>query len=613
MRRSALALLLALITSGAAVAQVGPRHGLSAFGDLKYPPGFRHFDYVNPAAPKGGEIRTWELDTFDNLHPLVQKGVSAAGSNRTQGEDWLFESLMQRAIDEPDAMYGRLAESVELGPDRAWAAFNINPAARWHDGTPVTAQDVEFTFNAVMKDGHPRWRLVYRDVEAVRTEGPRRVVFTFKPGESRRDMPLLVADMPVMSKAWFATRDFSRAQAEQPLASGPYRVDRMVQGRSIAYRRVADWWGRDLPVNVGRYNFDVIRHEYFRDRDIAAEAFFTQEYDFRVDATARHWATLYDDKPPMKQGFIRKEELVDGTPSGVQGWFLNTRRDKFSDVRVREALNLAYDYEWASKTLFYDMYRRTRSMFENSNLAATGLPSAAELALLEPYRAQLPARLFTEEFQNPKTDGSGNNRDNIRRAQRLLAEAGWTVKDGKLVNAKGERFTLEFLMFERSFERITEPYIRNLERLGIAATMRIVDLSTWENRVRGFDFDVVTRRYSMSQTPGVELRSFWGSQGATETGSYNIAGARNPVADALIEKIIAAPDRTTLVTAAHALDRVLMWNWYVVPHWYSGKIRVATWDRFGRPAQQPAYQGSDSLIELMWFDAARNARLPQRQ
>jgi microcin C transport system substrate-binding protein len=612
MHRAGFALLLLLLAPAPGLAQEGVRHGLSAFGDLKYPAGFRHFDYVNPAAPKGGEIRTWELDTFDNLHPLVLKGVPAAGTDRTRGPDWLFESLMQRALDEPDAMYPRVADSVELGPGRAWAAFNINPAARWHDGTPVTAEDMVFTFNAVMKDGHPRWRLVYQDVAGVAAEGPRRVVFSFKPGESRRDLPLLVADMPIMSRAWFASRDFARAQSEQPMASGPYRVERMAQGRNITYRRVADWWGRDLPVNVGRYNFDIIRHEYFRDRDIAAEAFFTQEYDFRVDVTARHWATLYDDKPATKQGFIRKEVLRDGTPSGVQGWFLNARREKFSDPRVREALNLAYDFEWANKNLFYDAYKRTRSMFENSNLAASGPPGAAELALLEPHRAQLPPRLFTQEFQNPRTDGSGTNRENLQRARALLAEAGWNVREGRLVNAKGERFTIEFLMFERSFDRITEPYIRNLERLGIAASMRIVDLSAWENRVRVRDFDIVTRRYAMSQTPGVEMRSFWGSAGADTEGSFNIAGVKHPVVDALVEKIVAAPDRPSLVAAAHALDRVLMWNFHFVPHWYSGSIRVATWDRFGRPERQPEFQGSDSLIELMWFDPARNARLPAR-
>jgi microcin C transport system substrate-binding protein len=610
--RTALAALILAVCAISASAQDGARHGLSAFGDLKYPAGFRHFDYVNPAAPKGGEVRNWELDTFDNLHPLVLKGVPAAGLDRSRGPDWLFESLMQRALDEPDAMYGRLAESVELGPERAWAAFNLNPNARWHDGLPVTADDVVFTFESVMKDGDPRRRLLYQDVAGVRAEGPRRVVFSFKPGESRRDMPLLVADMPVMSRAWFATRDFSRQQAEQPLASGPYRVERIVQGRSIVYRRVENWWGRDLPVNVGRYNFDTIRHEYFRDRDIAAEAFFTHEYDFRVDVTARHWAQMYDDKQPFKQGFIRKDELRDGTPSGVQGWFLNTRREKFADVRVREALNLAYDFEWANKTLFFGLYQRTRSMFANSNLEATGLPTPAEVALLEPFRDKLPPRLFAQDFQNPVTDGAGNPRDNLRRAQALLAGAGWTTKNGKLTNAKGEPFVMEFLMFEKSFDRIIEPYIRNLERLGISASMRIVDLSTWENRVRAHDFDIITRRYAMNQTPGVEMRTFWGSAAADTQGSYNVAGVKNPVVDALVEKIIAATDRQTLVAASHALDRVLMWNFYVVPHWYSGKIRLATWDRFGRPPQQPAYQGSDSLIELMWFDAEKNRRLPAR-
>ena len=612
MRHAALAFATLLLTASPLAAQDGPRHGLSTFGELKYPAGFKHFDYVNPAAPKGGEIRTWELDTFDNFNPLILKGVAAAGADRNQGPDWLYESLMTRALDEPDAMYGRLAETVELGPGRAWAAFNLNPRARFNDGTPVTADDVVFTFTAAIKDGNPRYKLQFEGIESVVAEGPRRVVFRFKPGEARRDLPRMVADMPILPSGFFKDRDFTRTLVEPPPSSGPYRLERADLGRTIVYRRDPNWWGRDLPVNVGRYNFDVIRHEYFRDRDIAAEAFFAGEYDFRVDVTARHWAQLYDTKPAVQKGFIRRDELRDGTSSGVQAFFLNARRGKFSDIRVREALNLAFDFEWQNKNLFFGLYKRMRSMFENSDLAATGLPGPTELALLEPYRASLPPRVFTAEFQSNVTDGSGNLREPLRRAQALLAEAGWTIRDRQLVNARGELFTMEFMMFEPSFQRIIEPYIQNLARLGIKAEMRMIDLTAWRNRERTYDFDVISRRYSMNDTPGSELRNFFGSAAADLAGMYNIAGIKNPAVDALIEKVVAAKSRADLETAVRALDRVLMWNFYVVPHWYSGRIRLATWDRFGRPAEQPKYQGSSDLIELMWTDAEKEKRLPPR-
>jgi len=612
MRLACLAIAACLLVAPPLAAQDGPRHGLSTFGELKYPAGFRHFDYVNPAAPKGGEIRTWEIDTFDNFNPLILRGVAAAGSDRRQGPDWLYESLMTRSLDEPDAMYGLLAESVELGPGRAWAAFNLSARARFNDGTPVTSADVAFTFNAAIKDGNPRYKLQFEGIESIAAEGPRRVVFHFKPGEGRRDLPLQVAEMPILPAAFFKDRDFTRTLTEPPPSSGPYRMERAELGRTIVYRRDPNWWGRDLPVNVGRYNFDVIRHEYFRDRDIAAEAFFAGEYDFRVDVTARHWAQMYDGRPAVQQGFIRREELRDGTPSGVQAFFLNTRRDKFKDIKVREALNLAFDFEWQNKNLFFGLYRRMRSMFENSDLAATGLPGPAELALLEPHRATLPPRVFTAEFQSNVNDASGNLREPLRRAQALLAEAGWTVKDRRLVNATGEQFSIEFMMFEPSFQRIVEPYIQNLARLGIKAEMRMIDLTAWRNRERQYDFDIITRRYGMADTPGAELRQFFGSAAADIQGMYNIAGIKNPAVDALIEQVVAAKSRADMETAVRALDRVLMWNFHVVPHWYSGLVRLATWDRFGRPAQQPRYQSSSTLIELMWTDAEKEKRLPPR-
>ncbi len=604
-----LAGLAAGIIASAATAQpnpVLPKHGLSAFGDLKYPANFSHFEYVNPQAPKGGELRQWQLETYDNLNPLILKGVTA------QTLSLVYQSLMSRAADEPDALYGQIAESVELAPDRAWAAFNINPKARWHDGSPITAGDVVFTFEAVLKDGHPQYQLILHDMESVAAENPRRVLFRFKPSESRRDLPLIVAGIPILAKKWFQGRDFARATIEPPLASGPYRVDRVDAGRSLTFRRVADWWAKDMPANRGMYNFDSVRDDYYRDRDIAAEALFAGEYDYRIEVTARVWATSYDPKPAVQQGRIKREVLPDETPSGVQAFFLNTRRPHLADPRVREALNYAFDYEWMNKTLFYSLYKRNRSMFENSQMAATGLPGADELALLDPYRAQLPPRVFTTEYQPPMSDGSGANRDNLRKAQALLREAGYDIRDGKAY-AKGatEPLTIEFLLYEPSFQRVIGPFAASLQRIGVQSQVRVIDLTAYENRMRSFDYDVILRRFTQPMTPGVEQRNYWGSKAADITGSFNFSGIKNPAIDALIERIVAAKSRPESVTAAKALDRALMWGFYVIPNWYSGTYKLGYWDRFGRPAKKPAYDLG--LLETWWIDEAKDKAIGLRR
>jgi len=610
-RRDALLLLLAAGFGRAAPARAAPeaagqRHGLSAFGDLKYPADLRHFDYVNPNAPKGGELRAWQLDSFDNLNPLILKGVMA------QDLGLAYESLMTRALDEPDAVYGSIADSAELAPDRAWAAFTINPQARWDNGSPITADDVVFTLDAVKKDGHPLYQLILHDVTGASADGPRRVVVRFAETESRRDLPLIVASLPIMSKAWFAGRDFAAPVLEPPPASGPYRITRVDPGRSMVFERVKDWWGRDLPAHRGQHNFDLVREDYYRDRDIAAEAFFAGEYDFREEITARVWATGYQDKPAFKARKIRREVLKDGTPSGVQAWFLNSRRPQLADPRVRHALNLAYDFEWMNKALFYGLYKRTRSMFENSDLAATGLPSPAELKLLEPWRAELPPEVFTTEYQPPATDGSGRNRANLVQALDLLKQAGWQVRDGRLADAAGRPFELEFLLFEPSFQRIVLPFMRNLELIGIRPTIRIVDVSAFENRMRSFDFDVISRRFPQPLTPGVEQRNLWSSASAETVGSSNLSGIRDPAVDDLVEHIVRARDRDELRAATRALDRVLMWGWYVIPHWYSGTVKLAFWDRFGRPDAKPPY--AVGLMETWWVDSGRDKALNlQRQ
>ncbi|MBM3488216.1 MAG: ABC transporter substrate-binding protein [Alphaproteobacteria bacterium] len=598
-RALALALGLAAAATALPAAASGPRHGLSVFGDLKYPAGFAHFDYVNPDAPKGGELRLWGLDSFDTLNPFLLRGVAP------QGIALVFDTLMERAADEPDALYAQVADSVEVGADRRTVAFTINPAARFHDGTPVTAADVVFTFNALVEKGHPQYRILYRDVAAAVAETAMRVRFDFKPGD-HRDLPTRLAGLPVLSAAYYARVKFDETTLQPPMGSGPYRVDKVEPGRSITYRRDPSYWGRALPVNRGRNNFDLVRWDYYRDRDVALEAFFAGAYDFREEFTARSWATQYD-KPPVQRGLIQRDALKDETPSGVQAFFFNLRRDRFKDRRVRQALNLAFDFEWTNKTIFHDLYARTNSMFENSELAATGSPSPAELALLEPFRAQVPPEVFGPAYVAPKTDGRGAMRDSLRDAVRLLREAGWTTKDNALVNAKGERFTIEFLNFEASFNRVIGPYVRNLERLGIAATQRIVDVANYKVRTDGFDFDVIVRRYVQPITPGIEQRNYFGSEFADVPGSLNLAGLKDPAVDALIERVIGARSRPELVAAVRALDRVLMWNAYSVPQWFKGTHHIAFWDKFERPRSKPRYDLG--LVDTWWFAPEKAAQI----
>lgn len=590
----------------ASAAGTGPSHGLSTFGELKYPPDFQHFDYVNPDAPKGGEMRTWALQSFDNFNPLILRGNLAALTSLT------YDSLMTRADDEPDALYGLIAESVERPEDLSWVAFNLNPQARWHDGTPITAEDVIFTFEAIREKGHPSLQLLFSDLETVTAEGAHRVVFTLAPSESRRDLPLAIAAQPIMSKAWFEGRDFAATTMDPPLGSGPYRVGRIDQGRSITYERDPGYWAADLPANRGRYNFDRVRIEYFRDRDIAQQALFAGEFDWRVVNVARDWATGFEGRPPVQAGHVKRIELPDNTPSGVQGLFLNTRRDKLADPRVREALNLAFDFEWMNQSLFYGIYTRMGSMFENSDLRHAGPPDSAELALLEPFRGQIPDEVFEKPYSNPVHGDARATRANLRQAQQLLEQAGWQVRDGKLVDARtGAPFTLEFLLYESLYSRVLNPYIQNLKRLGIEASIRVVDVASFENRVREYDYDAIVRRFAQPMTPGVEQRNIWTSRAADMIGSLNFAGIRSPAVDALVEEIVRAQDRDTLATAVSALDRVLMWGHYAVPQFYSGKFRLAYWDRFGRPEVQPEY--GLGLVDTWWIDPEKDAKLPLRR
>ena len=597
--RCAGAALLALLASQAPAGPVAVSHGVSVFGDLKYGADFAHLDYVNPDAPKGGTLRLWGLDTFETLNPFILKG---------RKETWnalLFDTLMARAFDEPDALYGLVAKEIEIPEAGGWVAFRLRPEARFHDGTPITAGDVAFTFRTLVEKGHPQFRILFRDVAGVEAVGRHRVKFTFGPGR-HRDLPVQLAALPVLSKAYYAGVEFDKTTFTPPLSSGPYRVARAEPGRSVTYERVADYWARDLPINRGRYNFDRIKIDYYRDRDIAFEAVFAGQYDFREEFTSRSWATQYD-KPPVRQGLMVRETLPDETPSGVQAFFFNLRRDKFKDRRVRRALDLAFDFEWTNRNLFFGLYERTNSMFENSPLAAHAPPGAAELALLEPFRGRVPDEVFAAPYRASVTDGSGKIRGELRRATKLLREAGYRVREGVLRSPAGEALEIEFLLFESTFSRVISPYIANLKRLGIEARIRIVDAANFKYRTDHYDFDVIVRRYVQPLTPGLEQRNFFGSASADTPGSFNVGGIRDPAVDALIEKVIGAGTRAELTTAVRALDRVLMWNNYTVPQWFKGVHHIAYWNKFDRPKTKPRF--ARGVVDTWWYNPEKAAAI----
>ena len=579
------------------------QHGIALHGDPKYPANFAHYDYVNPDAPKGGELRLAAIGTFDNLNPYILKGLSAAEASN------VFETLMDSAMDEPFSQYGRLAQSVSVGPDRAWVSYVLRPEARFQDDKPVTPDDVIFSFETLRDKGHPFYRSYYKDVLKAEKTGANEVKFTFK-GTGNTELPLIMGQMPVLSKAFWQGKAFAATTLEPIIGSGPYKISSVNQGRSITYTRVKNWWGENLPVNKGKYNFDTITIDYYRDATVALEALMAGRYDFRLENIAKNWATAYT-SPAVKQGMILKKEVKIEVPSGMQGFVFNTRRAIFKDPRVRQALTLAFDFEWGNKNLAYGAYKRTDSYFANSELASTGLPSQEELALLEPYRGRIPDEVFTQTYAPPKTDGTGDIRDNLRKATALLTEAGWTLKDGKLVDAQGTPFRFEIVESSPMFERWVQPYLRNLERLGITAAFRVVDSSQYQNMINDFDFDMTVSVFSQSLSPGNEQRDYWTSSKADQKGSRNLIGLRNPAVDDLVEKLIHAKDREELKTVAHALDRVLLWGHYVVPHWNSGVYRLAYWDKFGQPAVTPKF-GLDPN-SLWWIDAAKAAKLGDAQ
>ncbi|UZE52309.1 extracellular solute-binding protein [Rhodopseudomonas sp. P2A-2r] len=597
--------------AGVASAQTGggaaSSHGLSIFGDLKYPADFKNFEYVNLTAPKGGIFSTvpsvrafnQSYQTFNSLNAYILKGDGAQGMGLT------FAPLMVRAGDEPDAMYGLVASAVQVSADKLTYRFTLRPEARFHDGSRLTAHDAAFSLTTLKAKGHPLIVQQLRDMTGATATDDATLVVTFADKRGR-DVPLFVAGLPIFSSAYYATRPFDESTMDVPLGSGPYKVGRAEIGRSIEFERVRDWWGADLPVSRGSYNFDRVRYEFYRDREAALQGFSAKNYLFREEFTARLWATAYD-FPAVRDGRIRRETLPDETPSGAQGWFINTRRDKFRDPRMREALTNAFDFEWTNKTIMYGAYERTHSPFQNSDLMAKGPPSPDELKLLEPFRGQVPDEVFGAPYIPPVTDGSGQDRSLLRKAGALLQEAGMPIKDGKRVLPNGEVFRIEFLADEPSLQAHHAPYIKNLGTLGIEASLRIVDPVQYRARVEDFDFDMTIERFSMSATPGDSMRPFFSSQAAKTKGSYNLSGIQNPAIDALIDKILAADDRTELTIACRAFDRVFRAGRYWVPQWYRTSHPVAYWDIFSHPAAPPRYFGGVGAIEFWWSDPNKAA------
>lgn len=561
---------------------VTPQHGIAMHGDPKYPAGFSHFDYVNPDAPKGGILRLAVVaNGFDSFNPFDLRGVAAAGIGT-----YLYDTLLESSDDEAFSAYGLIAESLEVPEDRSYVIFNLRPQARFQDGQPITAKDVEFSFHILTTRGHPFFRNYYAGVSGVAVENPHRIRFDFGATENR-ELPLILGQMPILPAHYWAEREFGDNGLNPPVGSGPYRIGHFEAGRSITYERVPDYWAADLGVRKGRFNFDKIRYDYYTDDTVALEAFKAGNFDFRLESSAKNWATAYKGGK-FDDGTIITDAIEHHRPTGMQAFIYNTRREVFKDPKVRQALAYAFDFEWANKNLFYGQYSRTRSYFENSELASSGLPEGRELEILEPFRKQLPPEVFTRAYEPPRTIGQKGTRANLRRALELLRSAGYAVRDGKMVNEKtGKPLAFEILLAQKSFERIALPFKKNLARLGIDVSVRMVDSNQYVQRVREYDFDMITQVLGQSDSPGNEQREYWYSDNVNVKGSRNYAGVSDPVVDSLVDMVISAPDREELVQRVRALDRVLLHSYYVIPQWYLATDRVAYWNHLKRPSVTP--------------------------
>jgi len=595
------ALILAWLV-GPASAQTPPAapartDAISLMGTPALPPGFKAFPYVNPNAPKGGHVTLSVVGGFDSFNPFIIRGTPAAGL------PLVWDTLLTPSDNEPSTAYADLARSVSVSPDGRTVTFVLHKRARFNDGTPVTAADVAWTFNMLRAHGQPLYASYYAAVRSVSVQGEQTVVFHLRAG-ANRELPLILGQLQVLPEHWWKGRDFSAPLTVPPLGSGPYRIESFALGRSVTYARVKNYWARNLPSAKGLYNFGHIRYEYFRDPTVALQAFKAGQIDFRQENIAKNWATAYN-FPAVKRGLVKLWAVRHHLPTGMQGFAMNTRRAVFHDPRVREAMVLAFDFQWMNKTLFYGSYTRTQSYFSNSDLASSGIPKGVELALLKPYRSQLPPALFTKPYTLPVTSGSGNNNKELLRAYRLLQAAGWRVKNRKLVNAAGRQMSFEILLDDPAFTRVALPYVQTLKHLGIAVKVRLIDPAQYQHRMDAFDYDMTVGLFGESDSPGNEQRNFWTCRAAKTDGSQNLMGICSPVVDALVNRVINAPNRPALLAATHALDRVLLWGWYIVPQWHLDKFWLAYWNIFGHP-KMPIRNGFD--INDWWVDPALAAR-----
>lgn len=589
-----------LFASLAGVVLAAPQHALTLYDEPpKYPANFKHVEYVNPDAPKGGTFRKATFGSFDSLNPFINKGVAV------EDIDLTYDTLARQTLDEPFTAYGVIAEKIEKAPDNSWVRFYLRPEAKFNDGHPIRAEDVVFTFDTLMKNGSPLFKGYYSDVESAIAENPLQVKFTFKHNKNR-ELPLILGQLPVLPKHWWQTRDFGKGNLEIPVGSGPYTITEIKPGRSIRYERNKNYWGKDLPINKGLYNFDAITVDYFRDNSVAFEALKAGQFDYWFEISAKNWAGAYN-IPAVNDGRLIKEEIRNANPTGMQGFVFNLRRPMFQDVRVREALSLLFDFEWTNKQLFNGAYNRTSSYFDNSEMAAKAAPTEEELAILEPLRGQIPDAVFTDIFKPSTTDGSGMIREQQRRAYKLLQEAGWRVVDDKMVDAQGKPVTIEFLLAQTEFERILLPFKRNLSELGIDLQIRRVDVSQYLNRLRSRDFDMIVGSFPQSNSPGSEQREYWESQSADKPGSRNFMGLKDPAIDQLTEGLINAESRQSLINHARALDRVLQWGFYVIPNWHIKTWRVAYSNNIAHPAVTPLY---DIGLNTWWMKPGTQQNAP---
>ena len=583
--------LLVVLVSGGVPSAMAQSHGIAMHGDPKYDAGFRHLDYVNPDASKGGELRRAATGTFDNLNPFIIKGVPA------RGRHLVFESLLKRTWDEPFSLYGLIAQSIEVPDDRSSVTFVLRPEARFHDGRPVTVDDVVFSWETLKEQGRPNHRLYYRQVRRIERPDARSIRFVFDTTSPDRELPLIMGLMPILSKAYYASVEFERTTLVPPVGSGPYRVDSVDAGRGITYRRDPEYWGRHLPINRGQHNFDRIRYDYYRDGDVMMEAFKAGEYDLRLEFSGKRWATAYD-FPAVAEGRVKLERLPHGRPSGMSALVFNMRREIFADRRVRHGLAHAFDFASINKTLLHGAYERTGSIFDNSELGSRGVPQARERDLLEPFRGQLPREVFGETYRPPAVDGG--IRANLKAALRLLTEAGWEVRNGSLRRAEdGLPMAFEILLVDPANEKIALSFARSLERLGVQVRVRTVDTSQYQYRLTAYDFDMIVYRWGMSLSPGNEQAFYWGTQAAAQEGTRNYPGIRDPVVDRLIDLMTKARERDAFVDIVRAMDRVLLWGHYFIPLYHLKDDRVAYWDRFGRPDVTPLY---GIVVETWWED-----------